>query len=414
MDVVWSQCVGLDIGKKFLVACALVSTGDGPPRKELRTFGTMTRDLLALRDWIVESKCEAVAMESTGPYWRPIWNVLEDVDGIALVLTNPQHMKAVPGRKTDVKDAEWIADLLRHGLLKASYVPSRDQRELRELERYRKSIIEERAREVNRVQKVLEGANIKLGSVVSNVTGVSGTKILNQLAHGVDDAPTLAALANDRIKATREELEGALDGYMNAHQRRMLAHQLDHIEYLDGVIAKLDGQIREILGRAKKVLERLQTVPGIGQRTAEVILAEVGSDVSHFPSPAHLGAWAGLAPGQNESAGKRKPARVRPGNKALRNAMVEAARAASRTKNTFLSAKHAHLSKRLKGKKATVALARFMMEIVFHILASPDATYEEKGADYYDQRDHTSLQRRAVEQLERLGYKVTLEPSTAA
>jgi transposase len=414
VDVVWPRCVGLDIGKTFVVACALVSTEDGPPEQELRTFGTMTRDLLALRDWMVAKQCTAVAMESTGPYWKPIWNVLEDVQGIALVLTNPQHMKAVPGRKTDVKDAQWIADLLRHGLLKASYVPDRDQRELRELERYRKSMIEERAREVNRVQKVLEGGNIKLGSVVSNVTGLSGTRILTNLAHGVDDAATLAALASDRIKATREELEAALDGYMNAHQRRMLSHQLDHIEYLDGVIKTLDEQVQEILGRAKKVQQRLQTIPGVGQRTAEVILAEVGADVSHFPSPAHLASWAGLSPGHNESAGKRKPARVRPGNKALRNAMVEAARAASRSKNTFLSAKHAHLSRRLKGKKATVALARFMIEIVYHILASPEATYEEKGVDYYDQRDHTALQRRAIEQLERLGYKVTLEPATAA
>ena len=414
MDVVWPRCVGLDVGKRFLVACALTSSGEGQPDQELRTFGTTTRDLLALRDWILAKGCTAVAMESTGPYWKPIWNVLEDADPpLALVLTNPQHMKAVPGRKTDVKDAEWIADLLRHGLLRASYVPSRDQRELRELERYRRSLIEERAREVNRLQKVLEGANIKLGSVLTDVTGVSGTQILTQMAQGVEDPAALAGLARGRIKASREELEQALEGYMNPHQRRMLLHQLEHIQYLDGVISELDGQIRATLESAKKVLERLQTVPGIGPRTAEVIVAEVGTDVAHFPSAAHLAAWAGLAPGQNESAGKRKPARVRAGNKPLRNAMIEAARAASRAKGTFLSAKHAHLSRRLKGKKAAVALARYMLEVVYQLLANPDATYQDLGPDYYDRRNFLSLERRAVEQLERLGYKVTLEPRAA-
>lgn len=413
MEAVWSRCAGLDIGKKFLVACVLVEERERKVRKEIRTFGSTTRDLLALRDWLKEQECEAVAMESTGPYWKPIWNVLED-EGMALVLANPQHMKAVPGRKSDVKDAEWIADLLRHGLIAASYVPSREQRELRELVRYRRSIIEERAREVNRLQKVLEGANIKLGSVLSDVTGKTGSAILQGLAQGEEDPGALADRTVGRVKVSREDLMQSLTGYMKPHQRYMLQRELDHIRYLNGVIADLDAQIAQRLEPVKQVSERLRTIPGVGPRTAEVILAEAGADASHFPSATHFAAWAGLAPGQNESAGKRKPGRTRQGNRSLRSAMVEAARAAARTKTTYLAAQHTRLSKRLKGKKATVAVAHSLIVMVYHILANPTEVYRELGHDHFHRKDADAARRRAVDQLRSLGYEVALTPVSAA
>lgn len=408
MEVVWERCVGLDIGKKFLVACLL-----GPGVKEIRTFDTTTPDLMELRDWIVAQGVEAVAMESTGSFWKPIYNVLEEVEGLKLLLVNPQHMKAVPGRKSDVKDAEWIADLLRHGLLRASYVPSRAQRELRELVRYRRTIIGERASEVSRIQKVLEGANIKLGSVLSDVAGVSGRRVLHRLVEGEEDPALLAALVDSRVKADRDALERALSGRMNEHQRFLLAQQLSHLASLDAEIERLDAEIERRLAPAREVLERLRTIPGIGKRSAEVIVIEIGTDVGPFASAAHLVAWGGLAPGQNESAGKRKPAHIRPGNQSLRTTLVEAAQAAARTRNTYLNARFRHLSARLKGKKAIIALARHILEIVYHVLRD-QVTYVDNGYDYYEHLEREAIERRAIHQLERLGYEVSLNKKPAA
>lgn len=411
MQVMYQRCCGLDIGKKEVVCCLLTpGATQGSVEKEIRKFGTSTGQLLQLRDWLVSAKCEHAAMESTGPYWKPIWNLLEGQVGLTLV--NPSHMKAVPGRKTDVKDAEWIADLLRHGLLAPSYVPDREQRELRELIRYRRSMIEERAREANRVQKILEGANIKFGSVASNVLGASGRDILQRLAEGEDDPAALADLARGRLRDKREELIAALTGLIQPHQRYMLRRQLDHVIYLDGVISDLDREIEQRTSEAEKVLERLLTIPGIGIRTAQVIVAEIGIDTSHFPSADHLASWSGLVPGQNESAGKRKPARARPGNKSLRSALVEAARAAARTKSTYLAAQHARLSRHLKGKKATVALAHSLVIIIYHVLNG--AVYQDLGPDYFIERDRKELERRALRDLARLGYDVSLKPKTAA
>lgn len=409
MEVTYSRCAGLDIGKKFLVATFLApAEGKAEVVKETESFGTLTSDLWRLLAWLQERACEAVAMESTGPYWKPIWNVLED-QGMVLVLTNPQHMKAVPGRKSDVRDSEWIADLLRHGLLKASYVPSRAQRELREIERYRRSLIEERAREVTRLQKVLEGANIKLGDALSNVLGKSGTRILQALADGTTDPGELADLVDTRVHATADQLREALTGYMLAHQHYMLGQQLDHIAYLDGQIGKLDAEIEKRLEPAEKVLERLQTVPGIGPRTAQVIAAEIGVDVDHFRNAKALASWAGLAPGQNESAGKRKQAHARHGNATMRAAMVEAAQAASRTKDTYLRAQFEHLRRRLPYNKAIVALAHSLIVIAYNILEDPDEVYRDLGSDHFLRRDGDFLKRRALHQLETLGYTVTLE-----
>ena len=413
MQVMYQRCCGLDVGKKEVVCC-LMTPGvmQGSVGKEIRKFGTSTAQLLQLRDWLVSAQCEHAAMESTGPYWKPIWNLLEG--HVDLTLVNPAHMKSVPGRKTDVKDAEWIADLLRHGLLTPSYVPDREQRELRELIRYRRSIIEERAREANRVQKVLEGANIKLSSVVSDILGVSGRDMLRRLAEGEDNAAALADLARGRLKDKREELIAALTGLIQPHQRYMLRRQLEHVIFLDGAIAELDKEIEQRTAEAKKVLERLRTIPGIGERTAQVIVAEVGTDVSHFPSADHLASWAGVTPGQNESAGKRKPARSRPGNKSLRNALVEAARAASRSKNTYLAAQHERLSRHLKGKKATVAVAHTLIVIIYHVLKD-GTVYQDLGPDYFVERDRKAMERNALRVLDRLGFDITtLKPKTTA
>lgn len=408
MEVVWQRCAGIDIGKRVLAVCLLVGKA-----KESRTFGTRTADILRLRDWLKEQQCQAIAMEATGSYWKPLWNVLED-QGMELLLANPQRIKAVPGRKSDVRDAEWIADLLRHGLIPKSYVPNRAQRELRELERYRSSLTDERAREANRLQKVLEGANLKLGTVLTDITGKSGRAILRAIAQGKDNPEELANLTVGNVKASKEDLAEALSGYVGAHQRYMMAMILDRVDQLDGSIEALDKEIDARTRPHEEVLQRLQSIPGIGRRSAQVIVAEVGPDVSHFPSDAHLASWAGLAPGQNESAGKRRSARIRPGNMTLRSVLVQCAWAAIHSKRTYMHAQYAHLSPRIGKKRAAVAVARSLAVIVYHVLAAPEQTYRELGTDYFERTSNAAIERRALNQLRRLGYEVTLNPTSAA
>ncbi|UUZ83914.1 IS110 family transposase [Paenibacillus sp. P26] len=348
MDVVYSRCCGLDVHKKNVVACVITPEG-----KEIRTFLTMTEDLMELVNWLKSKGCTHVAMESTASYWKPIYNLLE-LEDIQLLVVNAKHMKNVPGRKTDIKDAEWIAGLLRHGLLQGSYIPSRDQRELRELIRYRRSLIDERAREINRVQKVLEGANIKLSSVASNVLGKSGRSMLEAMIAGVEDPEALSELAQRRMKSKKEELKRALNGLMGKHQKLMLETQLRHIDFLDEEIERLDAEVKERMRPFEENLELLDTIPGVGRRTAEQILAETGVDVGNqFGSAARLCSWAGLSPGNNESAGKRKSGRTRKGNKKLRSALVEAARAAARTKNTYLSSQYHRIAARRGANRAS-------------------------------------------------------------
>jgi len=403
MEVLYERCGALDVHKKVVVAC--VATPEG---KETKTFGTMTNDLLELADYLVSKGCTHVAMESTGVYWKPIYNILEGL-GMEILVVNARDIKAVPGRKTDVKDAEWICDLLRHGLLRGSFIPDRPQRELREVVRYRKDLIRERAREVNRIQKVLEGANIKkLGDVATNVMGKSGQAMLEALVAGETDPESLAQLARGRLKKKAGQLTKAMEGLIGPHQRMMLAAQIEHIRFLDGQIKKLDREIEERMRPFEKAVEALDGIPGVGRQTAEEVLAETGDDMSRFPSAAHLASWAGLCPGNNESAGKRKSGCTRPGNPHLRTTLVEAARSAAHTKNTYLSAQYHRIAARRGGKRAAVAVAHTILVIIYHMLEEGTA-YQDLGRDYFDRLNHDAVARRAIKRLEALGYKVTLE-----
>lgn len=404
MEVLIERACGLDVHKKSITACVVTSQG-----KEIKTFKSHTRYLIEMIDWMKQHGCTHVAMESTGVYWKPIVNLLEAEDIIYYVV-NAAHMKAVPGRKTDVKDAEWIANLLRHGLLKASYIPDRNQRELRELVRYRRSLIQDRARELNRIQKILEGANIKLSSVISNVMGVSGREMLEAMIAGETDSKKMAELARGTMKKKKAELDLALQGDMNDHQRLMLQTMIGHIDFLDGKIESMDEEVTQRLTPFQEDLERLDTIPGIAKRTAEQILAEIGQQIdSRFPTAPHLCSWAGLVPGQNESAGKRKPSRTRKGNKYLRSALVECAHSLARS-DTYLGAQYRRLAPR-KGKgRAAVAVSHSIMTIAYHLLTRKEV-YQDLGADYFEVRQQERIVKQSVSRLENLGFTVTINPS---
>ncbi len=409
MEVVYARCCGLDVHKKTVVACVITPGSDGQPQKTIRTFDTMTDDLLRLADWLAEQGVTHVAMESTGVYWKPLYNLLEGT--FELLLVNAQHIKQVPGRKTDVRDCEWIADLLRHGLLRGSFVPDREQRELRELTRYRISLVQERTAAANRLQKTLEGANIKLASVATDLLGLSGRAILTALVEGTTDPKVLADLAQGRLRAKLPALERALAGRVGVHQRFLLAQQLAHIDFLDEQIERLSAEIRERLRPVADAIERLDAIPGVGRQTAEVLIAELGTDMTRFPTSRHLASWAGLCPGNHESAGKRASGKTRKGSKWLRAVLVEAAQAAGRKKKTpsYLTAQFQRLCVRRGKKKAAVAVAHSILCIVYHLLKDA-SQYTDLGATYFDERDRQHLQRRLIRRLEALGNKVTVEP----
>jgi transposase len=409
MDVRYERCCGLDIHKRVVVACLIVPGQGQGPRKELRSFGTETRGLLELAEWLAVNGCTAVAMESTGSYWKPLYNLLEG--DYELLLVNTRHLKLVPGRKRDVKDAEWIADLLRHGLLQASFVPGRPERELRELTRYRTSLVRERAAEVNRIQKVLEGANIKLASVASDVMGVSGRAMLEAFVAGMEDAAELAQLARGRLREKREQLEQALVGLVGKHQRFMLARQLRHVDELEQLIAEVDEEIAARLRPFEEKLERLQTVPGVGRRLAEVILSEVGVDMRRFPTSGHLASWAGVCPGMNESAGKNRSGRTRKANPWLRSALVQAAQAASRSPG-FLGERFRRLIVRLGRNKAALAVAHSILVAIYRLLID-DVDYSDLGPHHFAQREREQTARRLTRRLEGLGYQVTVLPTAS-
>jgi len=400
MEVIHERCCGLDVHKKKVVACVMTPEG-----KEVRTFGTMTQDLLGLAGWINDWRVTHVAMESTGVYWKPVYNLLEG--DFSLVLGNANHIKNVPGRKTDVKDAEWIADLLRHGLIRGSFVPERWQRELRELLRYRTSLTQEATREANRVQKVLEGANIKLGDVASDVLGASGRAMIEAIAQGVDDPKALADLAKGRLRDKLPALEKALQGLIGPHQRMIIHCQLRHLTFLDEEIARLDREVAERMIPFDESIQQIDDVPGIGTRTAQAILGEIGMDMSRFPTASHLASWAGVSPGNNVSAGKRKRGRTTRGNRWLRSALVQAARAAVRTSGTYLNAQYHRLAARRGDKRAIIAVAHSILTIIYNMLHNK-TRYEDLGVQYFDKRTSQSLIRRTVQRLERMGYTVTI------
>jgi transposase len=410
MEVIYERCCGLDVHKKSVTACLIVPGAGGAPRKEVRRFGTMTDDLLGMADWLAGAGCTHVALESTGVYWQPIWNLLED--RFELLLVNARHVKAVPGRKTDVKDCEWLADLLRHGLLRGSFVPDRARRELRELVRYRTALVEERAAAVNRLQKVLEGANIKLAAVASDVTGVSARRMLAALVAGEAAPAALADLAVGRLRDKLPELERALTGRVGAHQRYLLPRILANIDFLDEQIADLGARIAELERPFEAAVERLDAVPGIGRRIAEIVLAELGPDLARFPTAGHCASWAGLCPGNHESAGKRLSGRTRKGNRHLRTALTEAAQAAGRVKGSYLGTLYRRLAARRGKKRAIIAVAHALLVIIWHLLTS-DQPYRDLGPDHFDRLAPDDVDRRMIRRLERRGYTVTRDPEAA-
>ena len=384
------------------MACVLTPEG-----KQIRKFGAMTKDLLMLSDWLTTFQVTHVAMESTGVFWQPIYNLLEEEFTVWVV--NARHIKNVPGRKTDVKDAEWIADLLSHGLLSPSFIPGRAQRELRELVRYRRRLIQNRAQVVNRIQKVLEAANIKLDCVASDVMGASGRAMLRAMAAGETNADVLADLAKGKLRDKIPFLKEALRGQIGPHQRFMLS---SHLRVLDAITLELEELDREVATRMRpneETIERLDSIPGVGRRSAEELLAETGTDMSQFPTPAHLASWAKVSPGNNESAGKRQSGRTGRGNPWIKAALTEAAQAAAKTKDKYFAAQYRRLAPRRGKKRAIAAVAHSILVSIYHMLRD-NVAYQELGGDYFDARDRLAIVRRAARRIEGLGYKVALEP----
>jgi transposase len=412
MERVFPNCAGLDVHKKVIVACRLGVDARGQSQKAIRKFGTMTAELEALAAWLAESGCTHVAMESTGVFWRPIFNILGATFDVWVV--NAHHVKHVPGRKTDIKDAEWLAQLMQQGLLRPSFIPPQEQRELRDVVRQRQTLVEDRTRVVNRIQKVLEDANLKLASVVGDLQGISAQAMLRAILAGEADPAVLADLARGRLRKKRADLERALVGRLREHHRFMLTHLLSQLDFLDEEIGLLDAHIETLLARQPDVaaaVERLDTIPGVSRLTATVLVAEVGADVSRFPTARHLGAWAGLAPGNRESGGKAQATGTRKGNRYLRRCLVQAALAAARTKGSYLKALYHRIAARRGKRRAAVAVARSVLEIAYYLLLRREE-YRELGAAYFDQLDRERTSVRLVHRLERLGFTVTLaEPN---
>lgn len=406
MEVVYPRCAGLDVHKKTVVACAITPNLKGGWDKEIATFSTMTSELLQLSDWLQLRQCTQVAMESTGEYWRPVFNILEA--NFEVMLVNPSHIKAVPGRKTDVKDAQWIAELLQHGLLKASFIPPLEQRDLRDLVRHRSNFIRERVNLVNRLQKVLEAANLKLAAVATDVMGASSRAMLHAIVAGQSEPSVLAELAKGRLRDKRQQLLQALEGRVRPHHRFILAELLTQIDSLDETIVRFDEEIVRFCVPFEQAVQQLDSIPGVARRTAELIVAEIGTDMSRFPSAAHLAAWAGVAPGNHESAGKQYSGKTRQGNAALRTGLVQAANAAARTA-TYLGAQYRRLAPRRGRQRAIIAVAHSILVIAYHLIARQES-YRDLGADYFDKQRPEATKKRLVKRLEKLGYEVSLQP----
>jgi transposase len=390
------------------MACVRVPDERGERTEEIRTFKTTTQGILALRDWLAAHEVTVVAMEATGVYWKPIYYLLED--DFECWLVNAQHIKNVPGRKTDVADAAWICQLAEHGLIRASFVPPREIRELRDLTRYRKVLIQERTREIQRLHRVLEDAGIKLSSVASHVLGASGRAMIIALVEGTTDPEVLADLAKGVLRKKLPELREALEGRFGKHHALLAGTMLNHVDYLEETIEALSGEIEELVRPFERQIELLDTIPGVNRRTAEVLLAEFGPNMSRFTSHRHLASWSGMCPGNNESAGKHKSGKTRKGSKWLREALVESAHAAATTRNTYLAAHYKRIARRRGKKKAAVAVGHTILVAAYYMLVR-DIPYEDLGGDYFLERENRQAHvRRLVKQLENLGHSVTLEP----
>lgn len=412
MDTLLYRVGGLDVHKKFIMACIRITDPDsGKATEQIRRFGSMSGELREMAQWLAEAGVTHVAMESTGSYWKPVWNILEADGRVDLVLVNPRELKQVPGRKSDVKDAQWIAQLFACGLLTASFVPQRQQRELRDLTRLRASLEDEQTRTANRLQKVLEDANIKLASVASDVLGVSGRDMLAALIHGETDVEKMADLARGRLREKIPQLEKALEGHVTEHHQFLLRELLDHLAEVEQRIVKLDARIREGLRPflSDENVDRLDEIPGVNRRTVENVIAETGTDMSRFPSSGHLASWGGICPGNEESAGRRKRRATTKGNKWLRRALSQSAKAAGRKRESYFKAQYSRLASRRGKNRATLAVAHSLLVVIYHLLKNPKATYEDLGVNWFDQLNPDRLTRHLVKRLEGLGYTVELK-----
>ena len=411
MHVVYSSCCGLDVHKRSITACLLLSGSGGKGHHEIRRFGTMTRDLLELADWLQCHHVTHVAMESTGVYWKPVWNILEGQ--FEVVLVNAQHIKAVPGRKTDIKDCQWIAELLQHGLLRGSFVPPTPIRQLRDLTRMRTSLRQDHTAIANRMQKILEDANIKLAAVASDWLGVSGRAILSQLLAGEEDAEKLAELSRGRLRSKLPAMQLALEGRMTEHHRWMLRVLHEQLLFLEVQIAKLEAKIQDQLSDYQEAIALCTTIPGIEEVAAANLIAEIGVNMAQFPSAQHLASWAGICPGNHESAGKRLSGKPRKGSAWLRRSLCQAAWAASHTKETYLAARFQRLAARKGKKRAIVAVAHTILVSLYDMLKNKQP-YRELGADFLDRRNTENIKRYLLKRLERLGLQVTVHSSENA
>lgn len=415
MQILYQRVAGLDVHKATVVACVRLTNSQGQAQESVRSFGTMTEELLALSDWLRQHEVTHVAMESTGVLWKPIWNIL-DGGAWQLLLVNARELKQVPGRKSDVKDSQWIAHLLACGLLKSSYVPCREQRDLRDLTRQRAQLHGEQTRCANRIHKVLQDANIKLSSVATDVLGISGRDMLAALVAGENDPAALAELARGKLRKKIPDLKRALQGRVTPHHQFVLEQLLDHLTHLEGQLARFSERIALALRPFvdETAHARLDVVPGVNNETIQNVVAEIGVNMKQFPTSGHLASWAGACPGNEESAGKRQRSRTTKGNVWLRRALSQAAWAASRKKDSYFQAQYRRLAPRRGKKRAIVAVGHSLLEVIYHLLKDPNLEYRELGGNYFDTLNPQRLCRHLVKRLESFGYKVTLAPQTAA
>ena len=410
MEVLHPRCCGLDVHKETVVACVRLVI-DGKTVKEVRTFATTTAGLLALSDWLTETKCTHVAMEATGVYWKPVWHILSDED-FELVLANAAHIKNVPGRKSDVKDSDWISDLLAHGLIRPSFVPDGPTQEMRTLLRTRKQVVREKSSHVLRIQKTLEDANIKLDSVITDIMGVSGRKMIEALIAGEKDPAKLARLADPRVKASQENLRETLRGRVTKGHRFLLRLHLGQIDAIDAAIAEIDREVEASIAPFRTAVEQVSTVPGVKSLAAQTILSEIGLDMSRFPSSGHLISWACICPRSDESAGKRRSTRIRKGSPWLKTTLVQCAWAATRTKGSYLQAQFYRIRARRGPKKAILAVAASILTAIYHMLK--DGTfYQDLGPNHFDQRTKERQKNRLIKRFADLGYAVELIPQAS-